>query len=72
MVGDELMEKIRDEIDDCGDFCVDYAYEVDDDDAFERCLDQCYRAISEEYNVPMETIMEVVRRMLEDEEGGEE
>jgi len=69
-VEDEIIQRIRDEIDDCGDYCVDYAYEVDDDDAFEKCMDQCYREISEEYNVPMEKIMEIVRSMLEEEEEG--
>ncbi len=69
-VEDEVIQRIRDEIDDCGDYCVDYAYEVDDDDAFEKCIDQCYREISEEYNVPMEKIMEIVRSMLEEEEEG--
>ena len=69
-VEDEVIQRIRDEIDDCGDYCVDYAYEVDDDDAFEKCMDQCYREISEEYNVPMEKIMEIVRSMLEEEEEG--
>ncbi len=33
-VEDEVIQRIRDEIDDCGDYCVDYAYEVDDDDAY--------------------------------------
>ena len=69
-VEDEVIQRIRDEIDDCGDYCVDYAYEVDDDDAFEKCMDQCYREISEEYNVPIEKIMEIVRSMLEEEEEG--
>jgi hypothetical protein len=71
-VEDEVIQRIRNEIDDCGDFCVDYAYEVDEDDAFEVCIDQCYKAISEEYNVPMEKIMEIVRSMLEEEEGYDE
>ena len=65
----EILRKIMDEIDDCGDFCVDYAYEVDDDDAFERCIVQCYRGISEEYNVPIEKIEEIVKSMINDEEG---
>ncbi len=33
-------------------------------------MDQCYRAISEEYNVSMEKIMEIVRSMLEEEDEG--
>jgi len=69
-VEDEVIQKIRDEIEDCGDYCVDYAYEVDDDDAFEKCIDQCYQEISEKYNVSMEKIMEIVRSMLEEEDEG--
>ena len=71
-VEDEVIQKIRDEIDDCGDFCVDYAYEVDDDDAFEKCIDQCYQEISEKYNVPIEKIEEIVKSMINDEEGYDE
>ena len=71
-VEDEVIQRIKDEIDDCGDFCVDYAYEVDEDDAFEKCVDQCYQEISKKYNVPMEKIMEIVRSMLEEEEGYDE
>jgi hypothetical protein len=69
-VEDEVIQKIRDEIDDCGDYCVDYAYEVDDDDAFEKCMDQCYREISEEYNVPIEKIYEIVKSMIEEGDEG--
>jgi len=72
-VEDEVTQKIRDEIEDCGDYCVDYAYEVDDDDdAFEKCIDQCYREISEKYNVPIEKIEEIVKSMINDEEGYDE
>jgi len=71
-VEDEVIQKIRDEIDDCGDYCVDYAYEVDDDDAFEKCIDQCYQEISEKYNVPIEKIEEIVKSMINDEEGYDE
>jgi hypothetical protein len=69
-VEDEVIQKIRDEIDDCGDYCVDYAYEVDDDDAFEKCMDQCYREISEKYNVPIEKIYEIVKSMIEEGDEG--
>ena len=65
---EEIIRKIMEEIDDCGDFCVDYAYEVDDD-AFERCIDQCYRGISEEYNVSIEIIREKAKSMIDEEEG---
>jgi predicted DNA-binding protein len=64
----EVIQKIMEEIEDCADFCVDYVYEVEDVD-YGECEEQCLREISEEYNVPIEVIKEiVVGQPNEDEE----
>jgi hypothetical protein len=62
----EVLRAIIEEMDECDADCMDYVYEVGrplDPNLYGECISQCYRKISEKYNVPVEKIYEIDRTL---------
>jgi len=62
----EVLRAIIEEMDECDADCMDYVYEVGrplDPNLYGKCMEQCYRKISEKYNVPVEKIYEIDRTL---------